>query len=111
MGAPAAVALFDDRSTLPVALAEGEWAGWRFAELRRVSDATLTAARETPEGAVEWQYSDDGETWIPAATTHLESLPAGRTVPFSFAEPFVARAVRVRASAPVVLAQLELFDL
>jgi len=112
-GRPAGTArLFDDgTSGDPVALAVGEWAGWRFPTPRAVTDVTVTAAEHTPVGAWIWEASDDGSAWHPVPTTHREALLPNRTTPFAFSSPPIARMLRVRALGPLVLGQLELFDL
>ncbi|MFB9660279.1 glycoside hydrolase domain-containing protein [Glycomyces mayteni] len=108
---PNPAALFDDGASGSVTeLSSGDWAGWRFPEPRRVSDATVTAGEDTAAGLI-WEASDDGRAWTPVATTHAEALSADRTTPFSFAEPVATAMLRVRALAPVSLRQLELFDL
>ncbi|VXB56125.1 Alpha-1,2-mannosidase [Microbacterium sp. 8M] len=104
-------ALFADDADAAVPLAAGEVAGWRFAAPTTVTDATLTAVAATAAEALVWECSADGETWVPVATTHREDLPADRTVPFTFAAPVTAGMLRVRATRPVVLRQIELFDL
>lgn len=110
-GPDAVAALFADSADAAVRLAAGEVAGWRFAAPTTVTDATLTAVAATPAEALVWETSADGETWNPVATTHREELPADRTVPFTFAAPVIAGMLRVRATLPVVLRQIELFDL
>ncbi|SFR61030.1 alpha-1,2-mannosidase, putative [Microbacterium azadirachtae] len=111
LGADAVAALFADGDDAAVPLAEGEVAGWRFAAPTTVTDVTLTAVAHTSADALAWERSTDGETWIPISTTHREDLPADRTVPFVFAAPVTTALLRVRATVPVVLRQIELFDL
>lgn len=104
--------LFDDGdSGGAVALAAGEWSGWRFPAPCTVTDVTVTAAEQASAGAWIWEASDDGSAWRPVPTTHDETLSPDRTTPFAFSAPVVARMLRVRALAPLVLGQLELFDL
>ncbi len=104
--------LFDDgASGQAVALAAGEWAGWRFPAPRAVTDVTMTAAQAAAAGSWIWEASDDGSEWRPVPTTHTEPLIPDRTTPFAFPAPVVARMLRVRALAPLALGQLELFDL
>lgn len=106
-----AAALFADGADAAVPLAAGEAVGWRFAAPTTVTDVTLTAVTTTPADALVWERSADGGTWIPVATTHREELPADRTVPFTFAASVATVMLRVRAVSPVVLRQIELFDL
>jgi len=104
--------LFEDgASPTELALDEGEWAGWRFPVARTVTDVTLTAAQPAAAGAWIWEASDDGTEWRPVPTTHAERLLPDRTTPFTFATPVVARMIRVRALIPLLLGQLEFFDL
>ena len=105
-------ALFDDgASGQAVALAAGEWAGWRFPAPRAVTDVTMTAVQAAAAGSWIWEASEDGSEWRPVPTTHTEPLIPARTTPFALETPVVARMLRVRAVAPLALAQLELFDL
>ena len=101
--------LFDDVGAGALTAAD---AGWTFDLPCTVTDATITAADETPADAWVWQASDDGREWRDIATTHRQALPAERTTPFTFAEPVTARMLRVHATAaPLALRQIELFDL
>lgn len=104
--------LFDDgASAAAIALDVGEWAGWRFRAPCTVTDVTLTTAQPAAAGEWIWEASDDGIEWRPAPTTHAERLLPDRTTPFTFGTPVVARMIRVRALAPLMLGQLEFFDL
>ncbi|WP_336644497.1 GH92 family glycosyl hydrolase [Microbacterium sp. USHLN186] len=107
--APSDAVLFDDTGVGAVSTAD---AGWVFGSPCRVTDVTLTALEDTPADAWVWQASDDGVQWREVAATHRESLPADRITPFTFAQPVVARMLRVHAtSAPLALRQIELYDL
>ena len=105
--------LFDDGvAGLPAAVVPaGEWVGQAFPEPRRVTDLTVTGAEAVEAGAFEVEWSADGDAWLPVATTHREPLPANRTTPFTLSRSVVARCWRWRATVPLVLVQLELFDL
>ncbi|MCC3267595.1 GH92 family glycosyl hydrolase [Arthrobacter gengyunqii] len=104
-------ALFDDGAASETALRTAS-AGWVFSQTSTVTDVTITAAADTAADAYVWQTSDSGKKWRDVATTHREMLIAGRTTPFTFAEPVTARMLRVRAvNEPVTLRQLELFNL
>lgn len=105
--------LFDDGADADggVALAAGETAGWLFEQPVSVTDVTVTCVADVAAGSLHWQAADDEGAWQDIPTTHTERLPADRTTPFRFAETVTARKVRIRASAPVVLRQLELFAL
>ncbi len=111
-GEPLGVAaLFDDTGETAARLGTGEVAGWRFPASQRVTDVTITAAADLPASALVWDASDDGIRWVEIVTTHAEPLRADRTTPFTFAAPVTARMLRVRATAPASLRQIELFDL
>lgn len=94
-----------------VALASGEWVGWRFAEPRPVSDVTVTVTAPAPSSSLRWEIIDDRGEWSEVATTHTEDLLADRTTPFTVASRVVTPAIRVRAEAEVTIRQIEVFDL
>ena len=105
---PQHAVLFDDSGT---GTATATDAGWVFDAPRTVTDVTITTAVDAPAEGWSWQASDDGELWRDIPTTHREALPADRTTPLRFMEPVTARMLRLHASAPIALRQLELFDL
>lgn len=94
-----------------VALASGEWVGWRFAEPRAVSDVTVTVVTETASSSLRWEIMDDRGDWTDAPTTYDIDLAADRTTPFTLVSPVVTPAIRVRAEAGVTIRQIEVFDL
>ncbi|WP_091227815.1 GH92 family glycosyl hydrolase [Microbacterium sp. 3J1] len=106
--------LFDDgdpSGSSGVVLASDEWAGWRFAEPRAVSDLTVTLLAGAPSSRLRWEVLGADGCWTAAATTYDSDLPADRTTPFELASRVVTSAVRVRADAEVTIRQIEVFDL
>lgn len=106
-----ASALFDDEASTEVSLAPGQWVGWRFDEPAPVTDVTVTAAREAAIGALVWEASVDGETFVTVSTTHDEALPTNRTTPFRIENSERWRVIRLSSTVPLKLSQIELFAL
>ncbi|MFJ4999150.1 glycoside hydrolase domain-containing protein [Microbacterium sp. NPDC088619] len=106
--------LFDDgdpSGSDGVTLAAGEWAGWRFAESRAVSDVTVTMIAAASSACLRWEVLDPDGNWCAAPTTHDADLPADRTTPFELVSRVVTPAIRVRAEVGVTIRQIEVFDL
>lgn len=101
----------DPSGSSGVVLAAGEWAGWRFAEPRAVSDLTVTMATGAPSSRLRWEILDADGCWAAAPTTYDAELPADRTTPFELVSRVVTPAIRVRADAEVTIRQIEVFDL
>ncbi|WP_309104201.1 glycoside hydrolase domain-containing protein [Microbacterium sp.] len=109
-----AARLFDDGDPLGdegTLLAADEWAGWSFTRPRRISDVTVTAAAGADSSALHWEALTPEGTWGAVSTTHRSPLPPDRTTAFTLVSAVTTTAIRVRTSAPVVLRQLEFFDL
>ena len=103
--------VFDDGASDDVILAPGQWVGWCFDDPVTVTDATVTVGANASVGSLLWEASVHGQTFAPVSMTHQETLLARRTTPFRFDAPKRWRAVRVLATAPVSLSQVELFAL
>ncbi len=106
--------LFDDgdpSGSSGVVLAAGEWAGWRFAEPRAISDITVTMAIGASSSRLRWETVDADGCWAAAPTTYDVDLPTDRTTPFELVSRVVTPAIRVRADAEVTIRQVEVYDL
>ena len=108
-----AAAVFDDRAGEAAShpLRPGDAVGQDFGGSQRVSDLTVTTVEPAPAGAFVLESSDDLSGWREVPLTDAAALPGDRTTPFQLAAPQAARYWRVRAVVPLVLRQVELFDL